>query len=115
MRSSSTSLRFTRFNNFYKTNNTVKSQNTKMAIDEAEGNQINSRLAPANMMATMSDGYGFGTSIGRTFVNNELGTSTGNMNLDNSMGEKTALIIIDIQNDFCEGSDPPGSLAVPGS
>ena len=34
-----------------------------------------------------------------------------NIKLNNSILEKTALIIIDIQNDFCEG----GSLEVPGS
>ena len=33
------------------------------------------------------------------------------MNLTNTIQERTALIIIDIQNDFCEG----GSLEVPGS
>lgn len=55
----------------------------------------------------------FGASAGMGFAgNHDLAVSNGNLNLDNSIADKSALIIIDIQNDFCgEG----GSLAVPDS
>ena len=93
-----------------------RSQTTKTAMDVTEANQINSRITPANMANTISEGQQiYGISAGRGFANHDLGVSNGNLNLDNSLADKTALIIIDMQNDFCEGGDPAGSLAVPGS
>ena len=74
-----------------------RSQTTKTAMDVNEANQTNSRITPANMANTISEGQQiYGISAGRGFANHDLGVSNGNLNLDNSLADKTALIIIDM-------------------
>ena len=54
-------------------------------------------------------------SAGRGWAFRDSSVSNMNLNIDNSLRDKSALIIIDMQNDFCEAADHTGSLAVPGS
>lgn len=82
-------------------------------MDMEEAAQYNSRIERgSNLVATMSDEPGsLAASVGR--FNRDLGVSNENLGsvINKSIEDKSALVIIDMQNDFCEG----GSLAVPGS
>lgn len=81
---------------------------TKAAIEVAEASQYNSRVG-GEMAATLSEPPGSGLIASAGRFNKDLGLSSVNMN--SSIEDKSALVIVDVQNDFCEG----GSIPVPGS
>lgn len=91
----------------------IRGQTTKAAVEIEDANQYNSRvegevLAPYYPLREgQTQSEALGSSPGK--FNRDLGLSSVNMN--NSIDAKSALVIVDMQNDFCEG----GSLAVPGS